>query len=79
MAKHGKKYIAAKAKIDAKSSATFTFSVKADDGQDALRMTPQLLAGLRVRDIARVGRERRGRRGAALRAVRRAAVRLGRP
>ena len=46
--------------IAAGSSATFTFRAKGDPGLDALQVTPQLLAGLRVSDIARVGFSSRG-------------------
>src|SRR5262245_16971391 len=45
----------AQAKIKAGTSATFSFALAADPGQDVFRTTPQLLAGLRVGDIARVG------------------------
>jgi hypothetical protein len=41
--------------LAAGSSATFTFSINGEPGQDELKTTPQLLAGVRVSDIARVG------------------------
>jgi hypothetical protein len=45
----------AKGKVKAGDSATFSFTLKGDPGQDLFLTTPQLLAGLRVGDIARVG------------------------
>lgn len=45
----------AQSKIQAGSSATFTFDVAGQPGQDVLQTTPQLLAGVRVSDIHRVG------------------------
>lgn len=45
----------AAAQVRAGSSVTFTFALKGEEGQDAYQMTPQLLAGLRVSDIAGVG------------------------
>jgi hypothetical protein len=50
----------AKGKVGAGSRVTFTFRVKGDPGQDVLRTTAQLLAGVRVSDIARVGFASRG-------------------
>ena len=42
-------------KIDSGESGTFTFDVDADNGSDRLGTTPQLLAGVRISDISRVG------------------------
>ena len=42
-------------KVAAGSSATFTFRLEGESGQDALLTTPRLLAGVRVSDIARIG------------------------
>jgi hypothetical protein len=50
----------AQALVPAGSSATFTFSLTSDPGQDAFRTTGQLLAGVRVADISRVGIASRG-------------------
>ena len=41
--------------VSAGSSATFTFSLDAEAGQDVLHTTSQLLAGTQVSDIARIG------------------------
>lgn len=41
--------------VEAGSSVTFTFRLAGESGQDVLQTTPQLLAGVRVSDIARVG------------------------
>jgi hypothetical protein len=41
--------------VRAGESAMFTFEVKGENGQDTYRTTPQLLANLRVSDIASVG------------------------
>ena len=45
----------ASGKLPANSSATFTFNLTGDPGQDVLATTPQLLAGVKVGDIRRVG------------------------
>jgi hypothetical protein len=45
----------AKAKVAAGKSATFSFSLEGPAGNDVLHTTPQLLAGVRVADIARIG------------------------
>lgn len=45
----------AQAKIAAGSSAAFTFNLEGAAGQDELRTTPQLLAGVHVADISRIG------------------------
>lgn len=50
----------AKGTIPAGSSASFTFSLKADPGQDRFHTSSQLLAGLRASDISRVGFASRG-------------------
>ncbi|MBN1912056.1 MAG: hypothetical protein JW818_20210 [Pirellulales bacterium] len=42
-------------KIAAGGSGQFTFALGADPGQDQLRTTDQLLAGIRVSDISRIG------------------------
>jgi hypothetical protein len=42
-------------KVAAGSGATFTFRVDGDPGQDVLSTTPQLLSGVRVGDISRIG------------------------
>lgn len=47
-------------KVAPGSTATFIFAVKGDPGRDLLRTTPQLLAGVRVADIARIGFTSRG-------------------
>jgi hypothetical protein len=47
-------------KIGSGTSTTFTFSLKGEDGQDTFQTTPQLLAGLQVQDVARVGFASRG-------------------
>jgi hypothetical protein len=44
----------AAAVVRAGADATFTFAAAGDPGQDGLRTTPQLLAGVRVGDIRRV-------------------------
>ncbi|MFH1922979.1 MAG: hypothetical protein ABIP48_24205 [Planctomycetota bacterium] len=49
--------------VPAGTSATFTFSAVAEAGQDALQATPQLLAGVQVSDIARIGFAGRGASG----------------
>jgi hypothetical protein len=46
--------------IAAGGSATFTFAVTGADGQDRLRTSPQLLDGVQVSDIARIGFAARG-------------------
>ncbi|HVK08370.1 MAG TPA: hypothetical protein VM597_06290, partial [Gemmataceae bacterium] len=46
--------------VAAGSGATFTFRTTGDAGLDGLQVTPQLLAGVRVSDIARVGFASRG-------------------
>jgi len=45
----------AAAKVAAGSSAVFAFSLSPPAGQDTLRTSPQLLAGVRVSDISRIG------------------------
>src|SRR5262245_34854527 len=45
----------AKDKVAAGSSVTFTFGVAEEAGQDAFQTTKQLMAGVRVSDIARIG------------------------
>jgi len=45
----------ASGKLAAGSSATFTFSLTGDLGQDVFLTTPQLLADVRISDISRVG------------------------
>src|SRR5262249_2690534 len=45
----------AAARVPAGSSATFTFSAQGEPGQDVLRTSPALLAGVRAGDIRRVG------------------------
>lgn len=50
----------AKTKVPAGASATFTFALKGEAGQDELQTTPHLLAGVRVADISRVGFASRG-------------------
>ncbi len=42
-------------KVAAGSSATFTFVVEGEAGQDVLGTSPQLLAGVEVSDLARIG------------------------
>ena len=49
-------------KVAAGSSVRFTFAAEGDEGQDTMMTSPQLLAGLRVGDIARVGFAGRGER-----------------
>lgn len=43
------------AKVAAGSGATFTFTLAGDAGQDVLQTTSQLLAGVQVSDVARIG------------------------
>jgi hypothetical protein len=43
------------ARIEPGASGSFTFTLKGEPGLDELQTTPQLLAGVRVSDIARVG------------------------
>lgn len=50
----------AAATVPAGSSATFTFRLAAEPGQDVFQTTPQLLSGVQVSDIARVGFSSRG-------------------
>ncbi|MFH1267247.1 MAG: hypothetical protein ABIK89_16080, partial [Planctomycetota bacterium] len=45
----------AQGRLPAGSSATFTFDLAGDPGQDVFLTTPQLLARVRVSDISRVG------------------------
>src|SRR5579883_342192 len=46
--------------VRAGSSATFTFALKGPPVQDVFETTPQLLTGVRVADISRVGFASRG-------------------
>jgi hypothetical protein len=45
----------ASGQLPANSSTTFTFNLAGEAGQDVLATTPQLLAGVKVSDIRRVG------------------------
>lgn len=55
--------VTAEEKVKAGTSATFTFSVKGENHHDLFRTTPQLLAGVRVSDISRVGFASTGKTG----------------